>query len=113
MIDVHLTTSRLGDLLGTLAHPHRLLLVIALEEGACDASTLTRKVGISQLGVMEHLRVLRAHHIVTERRENGRTSYELAWPGIVGWLTMGLAFIEGHLSVPAGRLVELPKAGGA
>lgn len=111
MIDVHVTTTQLGDLLGTLAHPHRLLILIALEEGACDAATLTRKVGISQLGVVEHMRVLKAKQIVTERREDGRTHYELAWPGIVAWLTMGLAFIEGHLAPPAGKLVELPKAG--
>jgi DNA-binding transcriptional ArsR family regulator len=113
MIDVHVTTSQLGDLLGTLAHPHRLMMLIALEEGACDAATLTKKVGISQLGVAEHMRVLKAKHIVAERREDGRAQYELAWPGIVGWLTMGLAFLEGHLATPAGRMVELPRAGNA
>ena len=37
MMEVHVTTSQLGDLLGTIAHPHRLMLVLALSSGPRDA----------------------------------------------------------------------------
>jgi DNA-binding transcriptional ArsR family regulator len=111
MIDVHVTTSQLGDLLGTLAHPHRLLLVMALAKGPRDANQLTKEIGISQLGVVEHLRVLRAHHVVKNSQDGSRPTYELTWPGIVDWLSMSLAFIEGHLVPIQGRMVELPRAG--
>jgi DNA-binding transcriptional ArsR family regulator len=111
MIDVHVTTSRLGDLLGTLAHPHRLLLVLSLADGPRDAAALATAVGISQLGVTEHLRVLRAHHVVIDRRDEGRTQYELTWPGLIEWLGAGMAFLEGHQVQATGRMVELPKVG--
>jgi DNA-binding transcriptional ArsR family regulator len=113
MIDVHVSTSRLCDLLGTLAHPHRLLLVSALADGARDAAGLSGTVGIGQLGVTEHLRVLRAHHIVADRREDGRTLYELTWPGLIEWLGSGMAFMEVHQAPVTGRMVELPRVGQA
>lgn len=113
MMEVNVSASRLGDLLGTLAHPHRLQLVMALAEGPRDAGQLMAAVGISQMGVVEHLRVLRAHHVVRDRRDNGRAIYELTWPNVVDWLGIGLAFIEGQLSPTPGRLVELPKSGQA
>ena len=111
MIDVHVTTSRLGDLMGTLAHPHRLLLVLALADGPSDASGLATAVGISKLGVTEHLRVLRANHVVAERREEGRARFELKWPGLIEWLGAGVTFLEGQQAPIQGRLVELPKIG--
>ena len=111
MMEVHVTTSQLGDLLGTIAHPHRLMLVLALSSGPRDAQELAKMIGLGSGGVIEHLRVLRAHHVVAEQREGARSVYTLTWPGMVDWLGVGASFIEGHLSPATGKLVELPKAG--
>ncbi|MFN3431066.1 MAG: ArsR/SmtB family transcription factor [Candidatus Sericytochromatia bacterium] len=84
----------LSDLLGVLAHPERLFLVEELRGGERDVNTLRSLLGVSQAKVSRHLGLLRAHHIVSERREGRHVFYRLTQSGLANWLAEGLIFIE-------------------
>lgn len=95
----------LAELLGVLAHPHRLRIVEELRGGELDVGALRDLLAISQSGVSQHLAVLRAHRLVAERREGRHVFYRLRRPELAHWLLDGLAFIE-H-DVEASRQLRL------
>ena len=84
----------LAELLGVLAHPHRLRIVEELRAGELDVGALKDILEISHSGVSQHLSVLRAHRLVTERREGRHVFYRLCHPELASWLLDGLTFLE-------------------
>jgi DNA-binding transcriptional ArsR family regulator len=89
-----LVTKQLGTLLGVLSHPHRLRIIEELGQGEQDVNALQALLGISHSGVSQHLSLLRAHHVVEERREGRRVIYNLVRPELAVWLVEGLQFIR-------------------
>jgi DNA-binding transcriptional ArsR family regulator len=85
----------LAELLGVLAHPHRLRIVEELRGGELDVGTLKEILEISHSGVSQHLGLLRVHRLVVERREGRHVFYRLCRPELAIWLLDGLTFIEG------------------
>ena len=85
----------LAELLGVLAHPHRLRIVEELRGGELDVGALKDLLEISQSGVSQHLALLRAHRLVAERREGRHVFYRLCHPELAVWLLDGLTFLEG------------------
>lgn len=90
----HIATEELARLLGALSHRHRVLLIEELRRGERDVGTLRDVLDISTSRVSQHLRVLRSHHIVRERREGRHVYYHLVEPEIAAWLAEGLKFVE-------------------
>ena len=86
-------TEALADLLGALAHPDRLRLLLRLTEGECDVATLAEAMGLSQPRTSQHLGLLRAHHVVGVQRDGRRHVYSLAHEGLPAWLAEGAAFL--------------------
>jgi DNA-binding transcriptional ArsR family regulator len=84
----------LAELLGVLAHPHRLRIVEELRGGELDVGALKDILAISHSGVSQHLGVLRAHRLVVERREGRHVFYRLRYPELATWLLEGLTFLE-------------------
>jgi DNA-binding transcriptional ArsR family regulator len=66
-----------SELLKALAAPVRLGIVSELAEGGRRVHELVAALGVSQPLVSQHLRVLRAAHIVTARREAREIEYTL------------------------------------
>jgi DNA-binding transcriptional ArsR family regulator len=89
-----LTLKELAELLGALAHPHRTRIIIELREGELDVNSIQAMLGISHSGVSQNLSVLRAHHIVKERRDGRHVYYSLTRPALADWLIQGLDFLE-------------------
>jgi DNA-binding transcriptional ArsR family regulator len=89
-----LVTKELADLLSVLAHPHRLRIVEELRDQELDVNSLQEALGISHSGVSQHLSLLRARRLVTERREGRRVFYRLRRPEMAAWLLDGTTFIE-------------------
>lgn len=89
-----LVTKELADLFRVLAHPHRVRIVEELRDGEHDVNSLQAALGISHSGVSQHLMVLRAHRLVSERREGRRVFYQLRQPEIAGWLLEATRFLE-------------------
>lgn len=88
----------LAALLGALAHPHRIRIIEELGGGECDVNTLQQELGISHSAVSQNLAILRAHRIVTERRQGRRVIYSLSHPHLAAWLLQGLDFLEHELT---------------
>jgi DNA-binding transcriptional ArsR family regulator len=67
-----------ADLLRALASPHRLAIVRHLDGGARCVHELVDALGVSQPLVSQHLRVLRAGHVVRAERRGREIAYSLA-----------------------------------
>ena len=92
------TVSReLAALFGVLSNPHRVRLIEELREDEKDVNGLQTALGISHSGVSQHLALLRAHRLVTERREGRHVYYRLSQPKLAQWIVEGLDFIHGEL----------------
>ncbi|TCR76681.1 ArsR family transcriptional regulator [Rhizobium sp. BK376] len=72
--------SRAGEvanLLKTLSHPARLMIVCSLMEGEYSVGELEGKVDVHQPHLSQHLTVLRGSGIVETRREKKQIFYRL------------------------------------
>lgn len=72
-------------------------IVEELRDRELDVNSIQQILGISHSGVSQNLAVLRAQHLVRERREGRRVIYSLATPALAAWLAEGLQFLESHL----------------
>ncbi|GIU77272.1 MAG: transcriptional regulator [Bryobacteraceae bacterium] len=88
----------MAELLGAIAHPHRLRILIELHAGERDVNGLQELLGISHSSVSQNLAILRAHHLVRERRQGRHVYYSLTNAELADWLMQGLRFLEGGLT---------------
>ncbi len=95
-----IATSELARLLGALAHRHRIQIIEELRRGEQDVTSLTNTLAISTSRVSQHLRVLKAHHLLQERRDGRHVFYSLVEPDVATWLAQGLSFVEAELIDP-------------
>jgi DNA-binding transcriptional ArsR family regulator len=72
-----------AQVLKALAHESRLMIVDRLSRGECSAGELTKLVGSDQSTVSKHLRLLRLHGIVDDRREGSVVYYRLLTPCVL------------------------------
>jgi DNA-binding transcriptional ArsR family regulator len=89
-----LVTKELAELLGILSHPHRIRIVEELRAGEQDVNSLQHCLGISHSGVSQHLMLLRANRLVSERRQGRHVYYQLRQPEIAAWLMDATQFLE-------------------
>ena len=89
-----LVTRELADLFAALGHPHRIRIIQELRDGESDVKSLQDSLGISHSGVSQHLMVLRAHRIVSERRQGRHVFYRLRQPEMASWLLVATDFLE-------------------
>src|SRR5258707_2134752 len=108
MPEPFLVTKELADLLGVLAHPHRIRIIEELRETERDVNSLQAALGISHSGVSQHLSVLRAHRLVAERREGRHVYYHLRQIKLARWLVEGIEFIAGthHVAEVVRQAIE-------
>jgi DNA-binding transcriptional ArsR family regulator len=71
--------------LKVLANEARLRIVDRLSRGECSVSELTSLVGLDCSTVSKHLAVLRAHGIVSDRRQGNVVYYKLLTPCVVNF----------------------------
>jgi len=94
MLARSIATKEMSDLLGVLAHRHRLRLIIELAQGELDVQTLSEILEIAPSGVSQHLTLLRAHRLVVENRKGRRVFYRLCEPDLAKWIMGGLRFLQ-------------------
>ena len=87
--------TELAELLKALGHPDRVRLVEELGEREQDVQSLCDTLGVRQARVSQHLAVLRANHVVEDRREGRRVLYRLARPALAAWIILGGATLMG------------------
>jgi DNA-binding transcriptional ArsR family regulator len=98
-------TRELAELLAALGHPHRIRIIQELRDGERDVKSLQDSLDISHSGVSQHLMVLRAHRIVSERRQGRHVFYRLRQPEMASWLLGATKFLEQE-----SEMLELRKA---
>ena len=89
-----LVTKELASFFAVLGHQHRIRIIEELRDNECDVNALQNKLGISHSGVSQHLMVLRAHRIVSERRQGRHVFYRLRQPKMASWLLAATDFLE-------------------
>lgn len=90
-----LASKRLAELFHQLAHPDRIRLVEELFAGERDVSGLSASLGLPPTRVSQHLALLKARHIVEERRDGRHHFYHLVMPELARWVVDGLDFVDG------------------
>ncbi|MGG6894897.1 MULTISPECIES: sulfite-sensing transcriptional repressor BigR [Rhizobium] len=74
---LHEKAGEVSELLRTLAHPIRLMLVCTLVKGEYSVSELEEKLDIHQPSLSQQLSVLREAEIVETRRDGKQIYYRL------------------------------------
>ena len=93
----------LAELIGVLSHANRIRIIEELRDRELDVKSIQAALGISHSGVSQHLMILRAHRVVSERRQGRQVFYRLRQPELATWLTEAMRFLEGD-SVTAEQL---------
>lgn len=89
-----LVSRELADFLGALTHPHRIRIIEELRNGEHDVNSLQQALGISHSGVSQHLMIMRANRLVSERRVGRHVFYQLRQAEIASWLLDATRFLE-------------------
>jgi DNA-binding transcriptional ArsR family regulator len=89
-----LVAKELADFLGVLSHPHRIRIIEELRSGEKNVNSLRQTLSISHAGVSQHLMVLRAGRLVSERRQGREVFYHLQQPEVAAWLLDATRFLE-------------------
>ena len=85
-----LAASELAEFLRVLAHPRRIQILEELRSGERDVASLATATGLAHSNVSQHLMVLRARRVVSERREGRRVFYRLRSERLADWLVQGM-----------------------
>jgi len=88
-----LAANKLREFLSAIAHARRIQIIEELRLGETDVGSLTKTLGITHSNVSQHLAVLRAHRVVTERREGRQVFYRLCSLELAQWLVEGMRFL--------------------
>jgi DNA-binding transcriptional ArsR family regulator len=92
--------AELADVFGLLADPGRLRVLVALLDGELCVSDLAAVSGASESAVSHHLRLLRAHRVVSVRRAGRMAYYRLADAHVRMLLDLALTHV-GHAPAAA------------
>ena len=76
-VELFQRANEVADLLKTLSHPARLMIVCSLVEGEYSVGELEEKIGVHQPHLSQHLTVLRSSRIVETRRDGKQIFYRL------------------------------------
>ncbi|MHB1700424.1 MAG: ArsR/SmtB family transcription factor [Acidobacteriaceae bacterium] len=98
-----------ADIFQALAHPTRIAILELLGEGELSAGALIERLGMEQANVSQHLAVLRAKQIVTNRKAGNQVFYSVRDRIIIEVLQLMRTFFHAHLKEAMGMLGEMEK----
>jgi ArsR family transcriptional regulator len=90
-----------------LANPTRIAMVDALRDGEMSAGALMATLNLEQANASQHLAVLRAKHVVINRRAGNQVYYSLRDPVLVEVLDLLRRYFQAHLNETASMLGEM------
>jgi DNA-binding transcriptional ArsR family regulator len=96
-----------AELFQALAHPTRVGLVEALQQGELAAGALIAQLGLEQANASQHLAILRAKHVVKTRRVGNQIHYSLRDPVLSEILALLRQYFYAHLAESAIMLGEV------
>jgi DNA-binding transcriptional ArsR family regulator len=98
-----------ADIFQALAHPTRIAILELLSEGELCAGTLIERLGMEQANVSQHLAVLRAKQLVSNRKAGNQVFYSVRDPLIIEVLNLMRTYFHTHLREALGMLDEMEK----
>ena len=98
-----------ADIFQALAHPTRIAILELLSSGELSAGTLIEKLGMEQANVSQHLAVLRAKQLVSNRKAGNQVFYSLRDPIISQVLELMRTYFHANLKESLGMLNEMEK----
>src|SRR5579862_2987793 len=90
-----------------LANPTRIAIVELLKQGELSAGKLIEKLGVEQANVSQHLAVLRAKHIVVNRKVGNQVFYSIRDRLILEVLDVMKRYFYAHLAESQAMLDEI------
>jgi DNA-binding transcriptional ArsR family regulator len=96
-----------------LAHPTRIAIVEALRDGELSAGMLQDRLQVEQANLSQHLAVLRAKHVVVNRKAGNQVYYSVRDPVLIEVLDLLRRYFSSHLTETLAMLGELEPASGA
>jgi ArsR family transcriptional regulator len=81
-----------------LAHPTRIAIVDLLRDGELSAGALIERLGVEQANASQHLTVLRAKHIVVNRKVGNQVFYSVRDRLILEVLDVMKRYFYAHLA---------------
>ncbi len=98
-----------ADLFQALAHPTRIAILEILGNTEVSAGALIEKLGMEQANVSQHLAILRAKQIVSNRKAGKQVFYTVRDPLILEVLDVMRRYFYAHLNESLEMLEELKK----
>jgi DNA-binding transcriptional ArsR family regulator len=98
-----------ADIFQALAHPTRIAILELLSTGELSAGTLIEKLGMEQANISQHLAVLRAKQLVTNRKVGNQVFYSVRDSLIIEVLNLMRTYFHAHLKEALGMLDEMEK----
>jgi DNA-binding transcriptional ArsR family regulator len=98
-----------ADIFQALAHPTRIAILEHLSAGELSAGVLIEKLGMEQANVSQHLAVLRAKQLVSNRKAGNQVFYSVRDPRIIEVLDLMRSYFHAHLKEALGMLDAMEK----
>jgi ArsR family transcriptional regulator len=100
-----------ADIFQALAHPTRIAILELLSTGELSSSVLIEKLGIEQSNLSQHLAILRAKQLVTNRKVGNQVFYSMRDPLIHEVLRLMRVYFQDRVKEAMGMLdeAELPR----
>lgn len=76
------TAEKVSEILTTLAHPVRLIIVCSLLQKEMCATQLLELVGTSKGNISQHLKLLLLRKLIHKRKDGNRIYYRIADPNL-------------------------------
>lgn len=71
------SATRASDMMKLLGHPHRLMILCELKMGEQSVGELSKKIGIAQSPLSQHLARMRYEDVVESRRDAQTVYYSI------------------------------------
>ena len=95
-----------SEIFQALANPTRIAIVEVLRDGELSAGQLIEKLGIEQANASQHLAVLRAQHIVVNRKAGNQVFYSIRDRALIEVLDILRRYFYSQLSNTVNLLEE-------
>ena len=95
-----------ADIFQALAHPTRIAILELLGSGELSSGALIEKLGIEQSNLSQHLAVLRAKQLVTNRKAGNQVFYSVRDPLINEVLRLMRVYFQDRVKEAMGMLDE-------
>lgn len=100
-----------SEIFQALAHPTRIAIVETLRDGELSAGQLIDKLSLEQANASQHLAILRARHVVVNRKAGNQVFYSIRDPALIKVLDILRRYFYSQLSSTVSMLAEVEQAG--